>query len=364
MTENEIKALEICKEEVKKADLPMKMVDASYNSKDRKIIFRFVAPQRVDFRELVKTLKSRLHVKVELHQTGPRDEAMEIGGLPPCGKKEICCKQFGCYPRVTDEMLKAQRIKPSQKMYGYCGRLKCCLSYEFFNDGDTTESKDKPLGDTEQSQSRERSDMENGAKPKRYMYLIRHPQTTVKDQSIYIDGETDVKLSLKGKQQIKKLLKALHNHKLSKIFTSPLKRAKDAAIVLSKKLQLPIEEIEDIREINVGIWRGMHEKDIRKQYKKLWDAWLNRPDITKLPEGESISQVQSRVLRAIKYCEDNSEGNIAIVCHKVVILTYLASIEGIPLRKIWEYDKKHPIKMGQILKIDLTNKKVLSFNER
>lgn len=354
MSKNEEKALKICAEEVKKAKLPMKMIDADYNADERMITFRFSADNRVDFRDLVKILKDKLHVKVELRQVGARDEAMEIGGLPPCGQEELCCAMFKSYPRVTEEMLEKQGIKPSQKMYGYCGRIKCCYAHEFFSDGTITENRAFPCPKcTATSLCPKHAKGKEGSKPEndRYIYLIRHPKTVINNHKLYIDGYSDVELSKEGLKQAEKIAKRLKRENLSKIYTSPLKRAKDAAKKMSKTLSLPLGEKDGLREINVGIWRGMDEKDIIKKHPKLWKAWLEKPEITKIPEGESLSDVQKRVVRTIKECLKESEGNIAIVCHKIVIMTYLMSIRNIPLNKAWNYDKRHPIKMGAIIKL-------------
>jgi broad specificity phosphatase PhoE len=358
MTKNEEKALEICSDEIKKNKLPMTLVDAKYIADERKIVFRFSSENRVDFRELVKVLKEKLHIKVELRQVGSRDKAMEIGGMPTCCKSEVCCKQCGKYFGVSEEMLEIQGVKPSQKMYGNCGRLKCCYSYEFFADGKITENREFACNKCTSAALCPRHAKADGSNT-RILYLIRHPETTA-PADVYIDGESEIAISAKGKEQIKSIYRIIAKEKITQFFTSPLSRAQQAADALGKILKAPVEIREKLKEINVGEWREMKEEAIQKKFPKLWEAWLAAPDLTKLPQGESLSEVQKRTVKEINSCIQSSEGNIAIICHKLVILTYLLSIEGQPLNSAWRYLEAHPIRNAQITKIDLSTKQIIN----
>ena len=127
----EIDALNICKEEIKKYKLPMKLVYAKYLFDKSRIIFYFVSTQRIDFRELVKELAKIFKTKIELRQIGVRDGAKLIGGIGICGR-EICCLSYiQKFSPIHINMAKVQRIALNQsKVSGLCGRLMCCLSYE------------------------------------------------------------------------------------------------------------------------------------------------------------------------------------------------------------------------------------------
>ena len=110
----------------------MKLVDAEYSFDRSKIIFYFTSENRVDFRELVKDLASVFRVRIELRQIGVRDEARRLGGHGPCGR-ELCCMKFlKDFNPVTIKMAKIQNLplNPS-KISGLCGRLMCCLGYEY-----------------------------------------------------------------------------------------------------------------------------------------------------------------------------------------------------------------------------------------
>ncbi|MEG1517228.1 MAG: regulatory iron-sulfur-containing complex subunit RicT [Raoultibacter sp.] len=97
-----------------------------------KAIFYFSAEERVDFRELVRKLAAQFHVRVDMRQIGVRDEARIVGGLGHCGQ-ELCCKRLGGeFCPVSIRMAKEQDLSLNpQKISGVCGRLMCCLRYEF-----------------------------------------------------------------------------------------------------------------------------------------------------------------------------------------------------------------------------------------
>ena len=132
--ENEKKVpwvIETTKKEVEKLGLQMKVTGAEYVFDGSKILIYFTAPERVDFRDLIKALVPILHHRIELHQIGSRDEAKLLGGIAPCGRV-CCCKSFlPDFKTVTIKMAKNQglSLNPS-KISGLCGRLMCCLEYE------------------------------------------------------------------------------------------------------------------------------------------------------------------------------------------------------------------------------------------
>lgn len=112
--------------------LPMKFVYARYSLDGRRLLLEFSAEARVDFRILLQKLRESLRVRVELRQVGPRDEAKAIGGLGTCGLELCCTKWMGKFDSVTMRMAKEQRLPISaEHLAGQCGRLKCCLRFEY-----------------------------------------------------------------------------------------------------------------------------------------------------------------------------------------------------------------------------------------
>ncbi|MFN3395262.1 MAG: stage 0 sporulation family protein [Thermodesulfovibrionales bacterium] len=121
-----------CLERIMARGLPMKLICAEATLDRKRIIFYFVSDGRVDFRELVKDLAARFRTRIEMRQIGVRDETKMIGGLGICGR-EVCCRTFlTTFEPVSIKMVKDQEIVlNTSKLSGLCGRLMCCLGYEY-----------------------------------------------------------------------------------------------------------------------------------------------------------------------------------------------------------------------------------------
>lgn len=150
-------ALVKCKNLVKKLDLDMQIMDASFTFDRSQLVFRFLSDSRVDFRKLARELANCYKTRIELRQVGVRDKAKEIGGCGLCGR-QLCCSRFGSdFTSVSINMAKNQNISLNpNKINGVCGRLLCCLKYE--NDMYKDYRKDLPkvgeMVDTEQGQGK------------------------------------------------------------------------------------------------------------------------------------------------------------------------------------------------------------------
>ncbi len=125
-------ALPVFREMAAETNEDMHPVMVEYLLDGDKAIFYFSAEERVDFRELVRKLAAHFHVRVDMRQIGVRDEARMVGGLGHCGQ-ELCCKRLGGeFCPVSIRMAKEQDLSLNPaKISGVCGRLMCCLRYEF-----------------------------------------------------------------------------------------------------------------------------------------------------------------------------------------------------------------------------------------
>jgi cell fate regulator YaaT (PSP1 superfamily) len=121
-----------CNEMIGERKLPMKLVDVEHLFGGERLIFYYLAEQRVDFRELVKALAKRYKTRIEMRQIGVRDEAKLLADYGDCGKPVCCNTHLREMPPVSMKMAKIQKatLDPT-KISGRCGRLKCCLRYEY-----------------------------------------------------------------------------------------------------------------------------------------------------------------------------------------------------------------------------------------
>ena len=109
----------------------MYLISTEYTLDRSKIIFSYVADDRVDFRELLKKLAAIFKCRIELRQIGARDKAKIIGGLGTCGMETCCSRFLDDFDIVSINMAKNQLLAlNTQKLSGQCGKLMCCLKYE------------------------------------------------------------------------------------------------------------------------------------------------------------------------------------------------------------------------------------------
>jgi cell fate regulator YaaT (PSP1 superfamily) len=131
-----------CSRLVEEQKLDMQLVDVEHLFGGERIIIYYLAENRVDFRELVKLLGAEFQTRVEMRQIGVRDEAKLLADYGDCGKPVCCNTHLTEMPPVSMKMAKIQKatLDPT-KISGRCGRLKCCLRYEY----DTYEALQKEL---------------------------------------------------------------------------------------------------------------------------------------------------------------------------------------------------------------------------
>jgi len=113
-------------------NLDMKLNDIEYQGDKTKAIFYYTADGRVDFRELIKKLAEEFHIRVEMRQIGFRQESAKLGGIGSCGRELCCSSWITNFQSVTTNVARIQQLSPNpQKLAGQCGKLKCCLNYEY-----------------------------------------------------------------------------------------------------------------------------------------------------------------------------------------------------------------------------------------
>jgi cell fate regulator YaaT (PSP1 superfamily) len=112
--------------------LQMKINDVEIQGDNTKAIFYYTADDRVDFRELIKVLAEEFHVRIEMRQIGARQEASRLGGLGTCGRELCCSTWLSEFCSVSTNTARVQQLSLNpQKLAGQCGKLKCCLNYEY-----------------------------------------------------------------------------------------------------------------------------------------------------------------------------------------------------------------------------------------
>lgn len=112
--------------------LNMKIGDVEYQGDKTKAIFYYIADERVDFRQLIRSLADEFRIRIEMRQIGTRQEAGRIGGIGSCGRELCCSSHITNFISITTSHARYQDLSLNpQKLAGQCGKLKCCLNFEF-----------------------------------------------------------------------------------------------------------------------------------------------------------------------------------------------------------------------------------------
>lgn len=204
--EREGEAFKVAQDMVAERDLPMKLIRVEYSFDASRATFFFFSETRVDFRELVKDLAYKLKARIEMRQIGVRDVARMIGGFGPCGR-ELCCSAFlKNFEPVSIRMAKKQEmvLNPA-KISGVCGRLLCCLSYEYqmYDEikKDMAGMKEAVLKEKEQKEEERRATEEKRESEERKQAEEKRRQEDRRQQEQRRDKQKEEQ---KGKQEKKK----------------------------------------------------------------------------------------------------------------------------------------------------------------
>ena len=167
--------------------------------------------------------------------------------------------------------------------------------------------------------------------------LVRHGETDWNREGRF-QGQIDIPLNERGKEQAKKASEYLEEIKFTKAFSSSMQRPYETAqIILTKQNKIPINKIENLVEISHGLWEGKLEEEIKKGWPKMLENWHSKPESVIMPEGESIKQVSDRAISAWNDICESQENNdtTLIVAHDAVNKTLICEILGLDYANIW-----------------------------
>jgi cell fate regulator YaaT (PSP1 superfamily) len=130
--EREKRAIAMCQARAREKILKLKVIDVEIEPDGSRVIVFFNAEERVDFRDLVRALAREFHARIEMRQVAARDTTKILDGIGPCGRQLCCSSHLRKFDPISVKMAKAQDLPlTDSRLLGNCGRLKCCLLYEF-----------------------------------------------------------------------------------------------------------------------------------------------------------------------------------------------------------------------------------------
>jgi len=161
------------------------------------------------------------------------------------------------------------------------------------------------------------------------LLLVLHGQTTSNTTGFYM-GWSEEDLNEVGYLQAQRLSSRLASLPIDSIYSSPLRRTYSTATILAEPRHLGVNVLNDLIEIKLGGWEGLHKDEIKRRYPELWQQSRIDPSGITMPGGESFPQVTERAVRALEMIAAANEGKQAvIVTHEVVIKVLIAYALGV-----------------------------------
>lgn len=168
------------------------------------------------------------------------------------------------------------------------------------------------------------------------IYITRHGETEW-NKELRMQGWKNSNLTEKGIEDAKSLGNHLKNIDFDLIYSSPLKRALDTAKYIRGMKNTKIVINENFKEMNFGLWEGMNEEELTKQYPKEYETFIQKPQLFKPFGGETFTELVNRIEKGLYDVIDNNSNtdNILIVAHAVVIKAIMKIVKGYGIEKLW-----------------------------
>ena len=166
--------------------------------------------------------------------------------------------------------------------------------------------------------------------------FIRHGRTVSNNARRY-SGHNDVELDAVGLEQARKVAARLKDQPLTAVYASDLQRAFLTAEEIAKEHGLEVIRLPELRELNFGVWEGKTHQEIVEEDNELVQKWFNDPFTVLIPEGETMADLQLRIVKCIKQIvKDHPDETVAVVSHAGPIWVMLSYILAIPPQSSWK----------------------------
>lgn len=166
--------------------------------------------------------------------------------------------------------------------------------------------------------------------------LVRHGQTEWNREERF-RGRVDIDLDETGVRQAEAAADKIARWDVAAIYSSPLKRAMATAQIIASHLGLPVEPLDGIIDMDFGIWQGLSIGEARRRYGEFFDVWLHSPQRLKIPEGETLEDVQRRAVATIDdMVARHQNETVALVSHRVVCKVLLCHLLGVDNSHFWQ----------------------------
>jgi broad specificity phosphatase PhoE len=183
--------------------------------------------------------------------------------------------------------------------------------------------------------------------------LLIRPGCTDFDEQHRIQGNIDLPLSERGRQQVSQLLKELGETSIDVLYSSPCEPARSTAGAIGEARGLAVKELEPLHNVNHGLWQGLTVDEVRRKHPRVFKQWQESPEAICPPGGETLVEAVERVRKALEK-PLKKKGTIAIVAADPLASIICAVLRGAPLDGIppacegvcgsWELLEQNPAK--------------------
>lgn len=179
------------------------------------------------------------------------------------------------------------------------------------------------------------------------LILVRPGNTDFDDQQ-RIQGILDLPLNARGEQQVQQTLADLRQFPLYRIYTSTSEPARSTAQRLGTELGVAVKELDDLQNINHGLWQGLQVEDLRRKQPKVYKQWQDSPETICPPEGEPFAEAVERVRKALERPR-KKKGNVVIVAPEPLATVIRCVVRGSKLEALPPVGEAVPEKNWEVL---------------
>lgn len=166
-------------------------------------------------------------------------------------------------------------------------------------------------------------------------YIVRHGQTNWNILG-KTQGHGNSDLTDKGIEQANELASVITKYPIDHIYSSDLGRAVETAEILGNTLNIEVNKTQALREMGFGVWEGLLQDEIKKDYSDVFDTWRNQPHLVDIPGGETLHIIKDRVNEFLSELNEKySDKHILLVTHSVTVRVMLLSFLGSPMENIY-----------------------------
>jgi len=164
--------------------------------------------------------------------------------------------------------------------------------------------------------------------------LVRHGETEWNVKEVF-RGRIDIELNKTGVKQAKLLAEYLSNLRIDAIYSSPLRRALTTAEIMASYHKLDVVIEPGLIDFDYGEWQGLSHQEVRDKYKEPYAQWTKRPDLVRIPNGESLDDVRKRAMSVVDRVIAKYEGSVVLVSHRVVNKVLICALLGLDNSHFW-----------------------------